>query len=600
MEDETLNFNKQQKEAILHKDGVCSVIAGAGAGKTAVLINRVKELIDSGICESEILVVSFTSDIAKELNKKLSDNGLKNVYAGTFHAIARNMLFKNGICINPKEIISEWKIEECFKRVNRNVKLKKYQIFEIKSFIDFQKVYLKSYNDKFIHKECSIDEEDLRIYFKTYETFKKENKLYDFTDWLLMCYEIVKKKPCEYKYVLVDEHQDNNYIRNLLLKEWARHGNIFYVGDYRQSIYAFNGAIPEMFMDLDKQWNNVKVINMDINYRSCKNIVDNANKFIKPYYKDYKYYSDSIANNKNNGHIETFTYYLKTDEGKEIANKIEELIKNGENENDIAVLYRNNSHADYIESELKQKGIKYYISENKGFFDRKETKLIVSYLKLLENPHNDENFDILFNLRNHPIMYIKKKDYEEIKHISGKKNTSLYESFITYKFSDIRDIKSVKEFKNNIEWLRLQKDKTEVDLSKLIDNIVKTFDINNYIEENFELEEIEGRKNSIIVLKNFSKGNTLKSFIRFISGGNEYKKDNQGIKLLTIHASKGLEFKHVFVISIEDGKFPSDKANILEEVRLFYVAITRSKENLYLSQIGNNNRFVNEYNSIYN
>lgn len=137
-----MNFNKQQKEAILHKDGVCSVIAGAGAGKTAVLINRVKGLINSGICESEILVVSFTSDIAKELNKKLSDNGLKNVYAGTFHAIARNMLFKNGICVNPKEIISEWKIEECFKRVNRNVKLKKYQIFEIKSFIDFQEIII--------------------------------------------------------------------------------------------------------------------------------------------------------------------------------------------------------------------------------------------------------------------------------------------------------------------------------------------------------------------------------------------------------------------------------------------------------------------------
>lgn len=595
MEVEILNFNKQQEEAILHKDGICSIIAGAGAGKTSVLINRVKHLVENGINENEILVVSFTSDIAKELNKKLNDNNLNDVYAGTFHSIARNMLFKNGIMVNPKDIISDWKIEECFKNVAGKKKLKKSEIYDIKNYIDYQKVYMKSYNDKFIFKQCPIEEEDLRLYFKAYETYKNNNNLYDFTDWLIMCYEIVKDKPCEYKYILVDEHQDNNYIRNLLIKEWGRHGNVFYVGDYRQSIYAFNGAIPEMFMELDKEWNNVKIINMDINYRSCKNIVEKANNFIKQYYGNYRYYSDSIANNQNNGNIECFTYYLKNDEGKDIANKIESLINNGENINDIAVLYRNNSHADYIESELKRKDIKYYISENKGFFDRKETKLIIAYLKLLDDPHNDENFDTLFNLRNHPIMYIKKKDYEEIKHKSGKKNISFYESFISYRYGNFRDESSVKEFKNNIEWLRLQKDKSEIDLHKLIDNIVKIFNINNYIEENFESEEIEGRKNSINVLKSFAKGNSLKNFLRFVSSDDKYKKDVDGVKLLTIHASKGLEFKHVFVISIEDGKFPSERTDILEEARLFYVAITRAKENLYLSQIGENNKFIKEY-----
>jgi DNA helicase-2/ATP-dependent DNA helicase PcrA len=459
---------------------------------------------------------------------------------------------------------------------------------------------MKSYKDKFVFKDCSFDEEDLRLYFKAYEDYKLKNNLYDFTDWLIMCYDLVKNQPCEYQYVLVDEHQDNNYIRNLLLKEWARHGNIFYVGDYRQSIYAFNGAIPEMFMDIDKQWDNANIINMDINYRSCKNIVDNANKFIKQYYGDYKYYSDSIAHNQNDGRIEYSTYFIKQDEGKEIANRIEDLINNGEDINDIAVLYRNNSHADYVENELKRRGIEYYISENKGFFNRKETQLIVSYLKLIDDPHNDETFDALFKLRNHPIMYIKNKDYDQIKYNSGKKNISFYESFITYRFSNYRDLNSVKEFKDNIEWLRLQKEKHDTDITKLIDNIVKTFDINNYIEENFESDEIEGRKNSIQVLKSFANGNTLKSFIRFVSTDNSRKKIKDGVKLMTIHASKGLEFKHVFVISIEDGKFPSDKTDVLEEARLFYVAVTRPKENLYLSQIGEGNSFINEYFNIKN
>jgi len=587
-----LEFNKKQKEAILHKDGMCSVIAPAGSGKTAVLINRVLNLVNSGIEQSKILVVSFTNDTAKELNKKLSLNNLKEVHAGTFHSTSRDMLLKDGVILSPKTIITDWQIENIFNSIKT---FKKAQVMEIKNYIDYQKVNMKTYKDKFVYKSCTCDEGTLRECFKAYEEYKIKNGLHDWNDWLLMCYESSKNKPCEYDYVLIDEHQDNNYLRNLLVKEWARHGNVFYVGDYRQSIYAFNGAMPEMFMNIDKDWKNSTVINLNINYRSCKNIVENSNKFIKPYYKDYTHYCDTISENKNDGNIEKYTYYLRTDEGKDIADKIEQLIKNGEDANDIAVLYRNNANSDYIENELKKKNIKYYVSENKSFFDRKETKLILAYLKLLDNPHDDENFDKLFNLRNKPIMYIKKIDYENIKRKSGNDNKSLYETFISYNF-DFKNSKNVKDFEKRIEKFRLQKDNAEISLSKLIDNIVKTFEIESYIEEaSDDIEEIEDRKKSIDVLKAFAKGNDIKSFLKFAIGDNK-KKEINGVKLLTIHASKGLEFKNVFIISVEDGKFPSIKSdNVTEEARLFYVAITRAKQNLYISQIGQGNIFIQEY-----
>jgi DNA helicase-2/ATP-dependent DNA helicase PcrA len=227
---------------------------------------------------------------------------------------------------------------------------------------------------------------------------------------------------------------------------------------------------------------------------------------------------------------------------------------------------------------------------------RKEVDGIMSFLRLVENPHDDGAFENIFKLHTYPIKFFtEKQDLNEIKKFAGLHNLSYYESLVSMKFDKDWKNKSVKTFEDSITKIRLQKDK-KLSIESLIDNIYKVFQFDEYLSEKYtDEEDFEDRKNSIQVLKSFIRNETLSKFINFVYGTNNKRKATDGVKLMTVHASKGLEFKYVFVIGIEDGKFPHEKSDLIDEARLFYVAVTRSKENLYLSQIYDDNRFVNEY-----
>lgn len=363
-------------------------------------------------------------------------------------------------------------------------------------------------------------------------------------------------------------------------------------------IYAFRGGNPEYCMNFHKEWKNATVINLDINYRSCKNIVENANGFIKKYYGDYEYYSDGVANNKEDGKITIDSYLTKETEATDVANKIEELLQNGEELNEIAVLYRLNANSSFIENELKSRGVPYDISNDSSFFKRKEISAIMSYLRLVDNPHDDNAFETIFRLRNYPLQYFSNNILENIRVFSGQNNLSLYESFTMISLDKVWQKRNVNDFVNNINKLRLQLDK-EVSIQTLIDNIVKVFKLEDFLKEKYtNKEEFEDRMEAMRVLKSFIKGGDVKHFISYVynTGINEKKKTpKDSVKLLSIHASKGLEWKHTFVIGVEDGKFPHCRSNFEDEARLFYVAVTRAEENLYLSEIGVSNKFINEY-----
>lgn len=590
-----MQFNPQQIEAISHYKGACAVIAGAGSGKSTILIHRIKNLVDiHKVNQSDILAISFTSNTAKELKKKLNDMGYSKINIGTFHATCLKIFSDYNVNITSKQLIKEWQLQKCLTNIDKKANDK-----DIMSFIGYQKSYMRMPDDVFMEKESIYTEEELRSFYKSYEDYKRKNKLYDMDDWLIECYKLLHNKPNYkgYDYVLVDESQDNNLVQDLILKELCKSKNIFSVGDYRQCLYSFRGSIPEMFMNFSKEWNDATVINLNTNYRSTNNIVNNANSFIKQYYGDYEYYSDSISNNKLDGNINIDTYDGRVEEGIETIDKIDKLLKEGETPSEIAILYRLNSQSGYLEYELKKRDIPYDITNESSFFKRKEVVAIISYLRLVQNPHDDGAFDSIFKLRNYPIVYFSNDVYDKITTYSGKNNLSFYESFISLKYSADWQRKNMEIFKDNINRLQLQL-KKKIGIDQLIDNIKKVFKIEDYLKEKYSDEEdLTDRINSTDVIKSFVRGNNLEKFLAYVNDSTVKKKstNNNVIKLMTIHASKGLEFKHVFLIGIEDGKFPHKKSNLVDEARLFYVGTTRAKENLYLSQIGENNQFISEY-----
>ena len=589
-----MEFNKEQLQAVKHKDGACVVIAGAGSGKTTILLGRIDNLVNEHyIKQSDILAISFTVNTSVELKNKLVKNGLGGVKSGTFHAICRDILENEGYKINSNKL-KEWEINKCFET---SLGTKKVNSNDIISFISYQKNNMIGVNDDFIDKESKYTENELRKCYKAYEKLKSDMDVIDYDDQLLLCYEALKNKNHnhKWKYVLVDEHQDNNLVQNLLVKEWSESDNIMVVGDFRQSIYAFRAARPELFMEFYKQYPNTEVINLTTNYRSCDNIVQYSNNFIKKYYGGYKYYRDSIANNKSNGNISSDIFYDRKDESVVVANKIEELLKNNIEPKDIAVLYRNNSHSDSLQCELRNRNILYNVENNGLFFKRTEINGIISILRLVLNVNDDEAFDNIFaRFRVNLIKYFRSDDIVKVKANAGKKNKSYFESFMSYKFSKSWDIKNAKSFIDTIQYLKIQKEKN-IPLDKLIDNVVNAFGIKDYIELEYQnKEERQDRIDSIDNLKKFIKNNDLHSFITYITTPIRTNNNKNAVQMMTIHKSKGLEFDNVFIIGIEDGKFPSATADIKEEARLMYVGVTRPKNNLYLSSIFNS-QFVNEY-----
>ncbi len=589
-----MNFNEKQLQAINHYKGSCAVIAGAGSGKSTVLLNRIKNLVEKyEVNEKEILAISFTKNTASELKSKLSKMGLNNINVGTFHSICRRILLSEGYN-DVNNLIKEWESENCLKSIDRKI-----NVDEVLSFISYQKSYLKGYDDEFMQFDSQYEEEELRLFYKTYEKFKSDKGLYDFDDFMIKCYEVLKNNPNSYTYdfVLVDEHQDSNLVQNLLLKELCPSENVFCVFDYRQAIYSFRGGNTEYCMNFEEWWSNPTYINLEMNYRSNNNIVNKANGFIKKYYGDYEHYSDSIADKDKNGKILVDTYLERGEESFKIVDKIETMLKEGVNPKEIAVLYRLNSQVSHVENELRKRGIEYDITNDSSFFKRKEISGILSYLRLIENQHDDSAFENIFRMRNYPLTFFSNKIIDKLREHASMNNLSLYESFISMSYPNDWQQKNARLFQDIITRLRLQKDKN-VSLINLIDNVVSAFKIVDFINDKYSSnEEIDDRINSIDVLKSFVKGHDLDKFITYVysSESNKKKKHKDCVKLMTIHASKGLEFDHVFLVGVEDTKFPHSRGDLLEEARLFYVAVTRPKENLYISQIDNDNKFILEY-----
>lgn len=615
------NLNDRQIEAASHIDGPCLVLAGAGSGKTSVLTNRVAYLIESGISPSNILAITFTNKAAKEMKErvfKLVGNVAYDIQISTFHSFGLKLLKENyqilGYQKNFTILDSDDNLTVIKKLIkDNNLDPKYYNAKDIKNKISGAKNELLGPED---YSKYEYDKNIVNIYSQ-YQRKLKSNNSVDFDDLLLLPitlfkenYNILRYYQEKYKYILIDEYQDTNeaqYIFTKLLSSLYK--NIFVVGDESQAIYGFRNANYKNILNFEKDYKNTKTILLEQNYRSTQTILNAANSVIKnnKERKDKNLWS----NNEDGEKIK----YIRTDDEKEeasyISTKIKQLVKNGTSYEDIAILYRTNAQSRVIEEEMLKNAIPYRIIGSFYFYNRKEIKDLLCYLRLIHNPKDDVS---LLRIINEPKRGIGLKTLENLSHKASVENISMYEAISTGKEL---------LFKNLIEEMR--KLSESMSLTEIVDMVLDKTGIKaeyqkeKTIESDIRLENLEEFKS---ITKNYEEEYGIVSLEEFlneltlVSDKEEYDNtdNNNKVNLMTVHAVKGLEFDVVFVVGLEEGIFPHfnsiNEGNIEEERRLCYVAITRAKKNLYLlnakkrmifgnSQINSPSRFIEEIDSKY-
>ena len=612
------NLNKEQIEAVKHIDGPLLVLAGAGSGKTKVLTTRIAYLISLGVSPDNILAITFTNKAAGEMKERISKLvgfSSKFMQISTFHSFGLKIVKenyeylgydKNFVIFDAddtltiiKKILKDKNLDpdkfnprairsQISKLKNDLIDSKKYSSF---SLTEFEKVVLevyKKYESELI-KNNSLDFDDLLILpIKLFEQRK---------DLLLMYQE-------RYKYILIDEYQDTNEAQYKLTKLLAsKYKNICCVGDADQAIYGFRGANYKNILNFESDYKNALVIKLEENYRSSKTILDAANSVIKNN-KNRK--SKNLYSNLGIG--DKITYYRANsglDEVKYVVNKIKELKDNLVSLSDIVVLYRTNAQSRVFEDGLMKAGIPYKIVGGLNFYSRMEIKNLLAYLRLICNSNDNVSLERIINV---PRRGIGTKTISNLYDKSYLFNVSLYDAIDSGKelvFKNmIEELKSIKDTMSLVEFIDLVLDKSGL-RKELVEE--KT------LEADIRLENLEEFKS---VAKSFEDEMGVVSLddfllnVSLITDNNDLKEDNNAVSLMTIHAVKGLEFDYVFVVGLEEGLFPHQNSmfseeELEEERRLCYVAITRCKKKLYLSnarmrlmygseQVYPVSRFINE------
>ena len=587
-------LNKEQREAVMHIDGPMLVLAGAGSGKTRVLTNRIAYLIENGVEPFNILAITFTNKAAKEMKERVSKligAQASSIQISTFHSLGLRLLKENYsklgyksnfVILDSDDTLTV--VKKIMKEMNLNPKF--YNAREIRNKISSAK------NELMSPSEFSKVEFDQNI-IKVFEKYNKKlviNNSVDFDDLLLLPIKLFKENPDtlkyyqdKYKYVLIDEYQDTNEAQYIFSKMLCNnHKNIFVVGDNDQAIYAFRGANFKNILNFEKDYANCKVILLEENYRSTQNILDAANSVIK---------HNKQRKDKNlwcNNDVGSKVKYVKTDSDKDectyVSKTIKELRDNGVNYEDMAILYRTNAQSRLIEEEMLKNGIPYKIVGSFYFYNRKEIKDLLCYLRMINNPDDDVS---LLRVINTPKRGIGDKTLENLGNIAEINGTSLFEA-----------IDSGKELKFK-ELILSMKDKCEnATLTEMVDIVLNESGLkedlasDKSLESEIRLENLEEFKS---ITKSYEEEYGVISLTDFlneislVSDVSEHQDGNNKVNLMTIHAVKGLEFDNVFVIGMEEGIFPhynsineGTLAAIEEERRLCYVAITRAKKNLWM------------------
>ena len=588
-------LNKEQQKAVNHIDGPMLVLAGAGSGKTKVLTNRIANLIENGISPYNILAITFTNKAAKEMKDRvvrLIGKEAYNIQISTFHSLGLKILKENYSMLGYEKnftIIDSDDVLTIIKKIlkDKNMSKDRYNPREIKNKISSAKNEMMSI-DSFAKVE--FDHKVVEVY-KEYQQKLKNGNSVDFDDLLILpiklfrnYHRVLEEYQDRYKYILIDEYQDTNeaqYTFSKLLS--AKYRNIFVVGDNDQAIYAFRGANYKNILNFEKDYPEAKTILLEENYRSTKTILNAANSVIKNNHerKDKNLWSNNATGNK----IKYKEVANEKEEASFVGTEIKRLLSEGINEEDIAVLYRTNAQSRVIEEEMLKKNIKYRVVGSFYFYNRKEIKDLLCYLRLINNHKDDVS---LLRVINTPRRGIGDKTIETLTEEATTRELSLYETI-----SKGKEL----EFKNLIE--DLTKASESLSLTELIDEILektgikKELSTSKLLEDEIRLENLNEFKG---VTKSYEEEYgtaSLEDFlneISLVSDMSEHQDSSNRVSLMTVHSVKGLEFDYVFIVGMEEGIFPhynaiNDGSNsaIEEERRLCYVAITRAKKELYIT-----------------
>lgn len=619
------SLNDRQKEAVVNTDGPMLILAGAGSGKTKVLTTKVAYLIEEkNIDPNNILAITFTNKAAKEMKErifKLEGNSAFYIQISTFHSFGLKILKENCELLGYEKNFTILDSDDSLSIIKKimkelNIDANKYNPKAIKNVISNNKNEIIDPEKYSLYINTDFDEIALEVYRK-YEKSLKINNAVDFDDLLILPLKLFNNNPGvlqkyqeKYKYVFIDEYQDTNEPQYILSKMIsAKYKNITVVGDADQAIFTWRGANYKNILNFEKDYKDAKVVLLEENYRSTKTILNAANNVIK---------NNKVRKEKNlwtqNEEGSKITYYKAFDEKDEsnyVVNEIKKLIEKGVNPKDICVLYRANAQSRTVEEAFLTSNISYNIVGSYAFYNRKEIKDLIAYLKLIYNNKDDVS---LLRVINYPKRGIGNKAIENLAIKSNVLDKSLYE---------VIDSGKELEFKNMIE--EIKKEESHLTLTELIDVVLdksgmkKSLEDEKSIEADIRLENLEEFK-SIAKAMEINEGivslEELLDKLALVSDVSEQKNDNEDkVTLMTMHAVKGLEYDYVFVVGVEEGLFPHSNSlesndELEEERRLCYVAITRAKKKLYLinarsrilyGKVSSNvpSRFINEISDEY-
>ncbi len=613
-------LNDKQKEAVMHIDGPCLVLAGAGSGKTKVLTERIVNLINNGVSPYNILAITFTNKAAREMRERVYNSieeEANKIFIGTFHSLGLKIVRENAGVIgysNNVTILDRDDVNTLIKRFMKELNLdtEHYPVKSILNKISFAKNEGLSPEEFDKFAKAPLDMAACKVY-KMYESALKRSNSVDFDDLLILPLRIFKKDKSvlekyqeHFKYILVDEYQDTNMVQYDMCKLLAsKYRNLFVVGDMDQSIYSFRFANYMNVINFEKDNKDAKVIVLDENYRSTNNILNAANDVIKNN-KERK--EKNLWSSKGNGDK---IKYIRCDNEQEEASTVvrltKELLDKGEKPSEIAVLYRTNGQSRVFEETFLKENIPFKIVGSYFFYNRKEIKDLISYMHLIYNNNDDASLERVINV---PRRGIGSKTIERLRSEASISDKSMFEV-----------VSSGKElgFKNLI--IDLTNESKNTDLVGLVDVILdktgirKELEEKNDLESEIRLENLNEFKSIALAFQEkgiFSLEEFLEN-ISLVSDKNEYKEVDDGINLMTLHSAKGLEFNDVFLVGMEEGIFPHNRSfesesELEEERRLCYVGITRAKEHLWLmnakkrtlfGQVSMNfpSRFIKEINS---